>query len=107
MSRSELIRKQKQEFSEIYTQCLGAKDFETEYKLTDKVFKFKLVSDLLMIYTDFYKIYVPPTMIGVLLSYTHLLGHKGIARMLSDLESYYFENMYTITKNFINNKTQF
>ena len=40
-------------------------------------------------------------MVGMLLSYTHLLGHKGITRMLSDLESYYFENMYTVTKNFI------
>ena len=101
LSRSEIIRNQKQEFSNIYTQCLAAKDFETECKITDKVFKFKLVSDLLMIYTDFYKIYVPPTMVGMLLSYTHLLGHKGITRMLSDLESYYFENMYTVTKNFI------
>ena len=40
-------------------------------------------------------------MVALLLSYTHLLGHKGITRMLSDLESYYFENIYTITKNFI------
>ena len=63
--------------------------------------KFKLVSDLLMIDKNFYKIFVPPSIIGVLLSYTHLLGHKGLNRMIADLQSYYFANMNTVTKNFI------
>ena len=40
-------------------------------------------------------------MIGLLLSYTHLLGHKGLTRMLANLEPYYFPTMYTVTKNFI------
>ena len=40
-------------------------------------------------------------MIGCLLSYTHLLGHKGIVRMIADMQSYYFEKMYTVTKDFV------
>ena len=40
-------------------------------------------------------------MVGVLLSYTHLLGHKGLTRMLADLQSYSFKNKYTVTKDFI------
>jgi hypothetical protein len=60
-----------------------------------------LVNDLLMIYNDFYKIYLPTCMIGLLLSFTHLLGHKGITRMMCDMESYYFDKKYTITKRFI------
>ena len=38
---------------------------------------------------------------GPLLAYTHLLGHKGLQKMLKDLDSYYFENMYTIVKTFV------
>ncbi len=63
--------------------------------------KFKLISDLLMIEADFFKIFVPPSLIGTLLSYTHLLGHKGLNRMLADLKSYYFPHMNTVTRNFI------
>ncbi len=38
---------------------------------------------------------------GHLLSYTHLLGHKGTVRMIGDLQSYYFEKMYTLTKELV------
>ncbi len=60
--------------------------------------KYKLVSDLLMVDKDFYKILVPPSMVGLLLAHTHLLGHKGLTRMLSDLQSYWFPTMNTLVK---------
>ena len=62
---------------------------------------YKLVMDLLMVKITDFKIYIPPTLIGPLLAYTHLLGHKGLAKMLKDLNSYYFDNLHTVTKNFI------
>ena len=63
--------------------------------------KYKLVSDLLMVNVNFYKILLPPSMIGLLLSFTHLLGHKGVSKMMADLESYYFETKYSIVKRFV------
>jgi hypothetical protein len=100
-SRAAIISAQKQEFEKIYTLCLASKDFTLDIDLPTITHKYKLVSDLLMIYEDYYKIYVPNSLIGILLSYTHLLGHKGLNRMLADMQSYYFENMYTVTSNFI------
>jgi len=44
---------------------------------------------------------LPPSMIGLLLSFTHLLGHKGVSKMMADLESYYFETKYSIVKRFV------
>jgi hypothetical protein len=101
LSRSEIIKEQKKEFENIYTSCLGGTDFEfiDEHSLNKT--KYKLVNDLLMIYSGFYKIYLPTCMIGLLLSFTHLLGHKGLNRMMCDMESYYFEKKYTICKRFI------
>ncbi len=94
-------KEQKKEFENIYTSCLGGTDFEfiDEHSLNKT--KYKLVNDLLMIYSGFYKIYLPTCMIGLLLSFTHLLGHKGLNRMMCDMESYYFEKKYTICKRFI------
>ena len=48
-----------------------------------------------------FKILVPDSMIGLLLSYTHLLGHLGVNKMLNNLPSYYFQNMYTTVKKFV------
>jgi len=101
LTRASIIEAQKNEFNEIYTLCLAAPEFILDADPPKVPHKFRLVSDLLMIYQDFYKIYVPPSIIGILLSYTHLLGHKGIGRMMADLQSYYFENMYTVTSSFI------
>ena len=47
------------------------------------------------------RINIPPSLIGNLLSYTHLLGHKGTVRMIGDLQSYYFEKMYTLTEELV------
>ena len=59
------------------------------------------MNDLLIVKSSDFKIMVPPTLIGPLLAYTHLLGHKGMQKMMNDLNSYYFENMYSIVKNFV------
>ena len=98
---TEIIKRQKREFYEIYTACLAAENFEITKQIGKDNVKFKLVSDLLMIYKDYYKIYVPPSLIGILLSLKHLFGHKGLTRMLAELQSYYFENMHSVTKQFI------
>ena len=97
LSRSEIIRFQKSELSDIYLKCLASDDF----LYTEGEKDYKLVMDLLMIKINDFKIYIPPTLIGPLLAYTHLLGHKGLAKMLKDLESFYFDNLHTVTKNFI------
>lgn len=102
LTRARIIEAQKREFAEIYETCLAAPNFEAEMPGVLEVNnKYKLVSDLLMIDKDFHKILVPPSMRGILLSYTHLLGHKGLNRMIADLQSYYFPKMNTITKQFI------
>jgi transposase InsO family protein len=101
LSRSEIIRFQKQEFANIYTACLAGENFEYIDENSPEQTAYKLVSDLLMIDKDFYKILFPTKLIGLLLSYTHLLGHKGLLRMLSDLESYHFENKNTVVKRFV------
>ena len=97
LARSEIIKFQKKEFENIYLKCLASHDFEhTEDEKT-----YKLVMDLLMVKVEGFKIMIPPTLVGPLLAYTHLLGHKGLQKMLRDLDSYYFENMYTIVKTFV------
>jgi len=102
LSRSNIIDFQKREFTKIYETCLASPNFEATIKdANNQERHYKLVSDLLMIKTDFYKILVPPSLVGALLSFTHLLGHKGLARMLADLKSYYFPNFNTIIRNFI------
>jgi hypothetical protein len=47
------------------------------------------------------RIMVPPSMVGVLLSHSHLYGHKGLPRMLANLDGYYFKSKYSITRKFI------
>ena len=103
LSRSEYVKNQKLEFQSIYSACLAAKNFEFIQEHSAKNEHFKLISDLLMIFKDnSYKIYVPPSMVGLLLSQKHLIGHKGLTRMLADLESYFFDSKYTVTRNFVN-----
>ena len=100
LSRANIIMQQKKEFSKIYSQCLASDNFEY---LTneDPPTKYKLINNLLMIEKEFYKIYIPDSMVGLLLSHTHLLGHSGLQRMLLDMDSYYFPKMYTVTQHFI------
>jgi hypothetical protein len=101
LSRAEIIRNQKREFQNIYTQCLAGENFEYVDEHNRGNLRYKLVSDLLMVNVNFYKILLPPSMIGLLLSFTHLLGHKGVSKMMADLESYCFETKYSIVKRFV------
>ena len=100
LSRANIIMRQKKEFSQIYSNCLAGENFEYE-SADDPPTKYKLVNNLLMVEKDYYKILVPDSMIGLLLSHTHLLGHSGLQRMLLDMDSYWFPRMYTITQSFI------
>jgi hypothetical protein len=100
LSRANIIIRQKKEFSQIYSNCLAGENFEYE-STENPPTKYKLVANLLMVEKDYYKILVPESMIGLLLSHTHLLGHSGLQRMLLDMDSYWFPKMYTLTQNFI------
>ena len=104
LSRANIINAQKKEFVEVYTKCLASENFE----YTEKNAKpnatpvtYKLVFNLLMVNRGHYRIMLPPSLIGVLLSLTHLIGHQGLVRMLKDMQSYYFHNMSSITKRFV------
>jgi len=100
LSRANIIRAQKKEFNSIYTQCLASENFEFEDAKNNKTYR--LILDLLMIKdTDSFKIYIPPNLTGPLLSFTHLLGHQGLVKMIKNLESYYFEGKTVKIKNFI------
>ena len=97
LARSEIIKFQKKELENIYLKCLASNDFEyVEGENT-----YKLIMDLLMVKVDSFKIMVPPTLVGPLLAYTHLMGHKGLPKMIQDLSSYHFENLYSVTKSFV------
>jgi hypothetical protein len=87
--------------ADIYNACLRAKHFEYTHVEGEKKTKYKLMGDLLMIFKDDYKICVPPSMVGLLLSHHHLIAHKGLTRMLAELEPYHFKNKYSITKGFV------
>ena len=104
LSRANIIKMQKTELVEIYTKCLASENFEFIDKplLKNKEgTQYKLVFNLLMINKGHYRIMIPPSMVGQLLSLTHLLGHQGLKRMLADLQSYYFPNMSSVTKRFV------
>jgi len=99
-SRANIVKNQKSELSDIYEKCIASENFEYTDKDLDT--HYKLVTDLLMIKDkDNFKILMPKSLIGPLLSFTHLLGHQGIVKMTKNLESYYFENQYTVIRKFI------
>mgnify|MGYP003335260423 FL=1 len=100
LSRAEIIKRQKVELSDIYDQCLASDDFEYEEEASGT--KYKLLMDLLMIDNGRGKqIYIPDSLIGPLLSYTHLLGHQGRDKLWSNLHSYYFKNKYKSVQKFV------
>jgi hypothetical protein len=100
LSRSNIIKQQKIEFKEIYEKCLASNDFH--YKDPETNFECKLILDLMMIKDgDDLRIYVPNSLVGPLLSYTHLLGHLGVRKMLQNLFNYHFDTKYTTLKNFV------
>ena len=97
LARSEFIKYQKKEFEDLYLNCLASDNFT--FVSNEKTYR--LLNDLLIVANGDFKIMVPPTLIGPLLAYTHLLGHKGLPKMLQDLAPYHFENLYSITKSFV------
>jgi len=100
LSRANIISAQKSELSDIYNKCLASENFS--YRESDTEQEYILNLDLLMVKEkDILKIFVPPSLVGPLLSYTHLLGHQGTNKMLHNLQSYYFPNQYTITRRFV------
>jgi dUTPase len=101
LGRENIVINQKEEFKNIIENCLKNKSFE--YTTTgDKPKEYKLQIGLLLIkFHEEYKILLPKKLIGPLLAYTHLLGHIGVNKMLKNMNEYYFENMYSITKKFI------
>jgi Reverse transcriptase (RNA-dependent DNA polymerase)/RNase H-like domain found in reverse transcriptase/Integrase zinc binding domain len=100
LSRANIIKQQKLEFKDIYEKCIASENFA--YKDADSNLEFQLILDLLMVRDgEDLKIYIPKSLIGPLLSYTHLLGHLGVRKMLQNLNSYYFDTKYTTIKNFV------
>jgi hypothetical protein len=85
----------------LYTKCLSASNFEfTEQHVSDPV-TYKLFDGLLMVRKDGFKILVPPSLVGPLLAHYHLAGHKGVTRMMMELQNYYFVNMYSTVRSFV------
>jgi len=103
LTREKIIIAQKTELSEIYTKCLASADFSWQETLPNNQNGklYKLVFNLLMVHQGHFRIYLPPSMVGLLLSLTHLLGHLGHKRMLANLNPYYFPKMSSITKTFV------
>ena len=66
--------------------------------------KYQLLGgDLLTVITakNLPRIVVPPTLVGILLALTHLKGHPGTEKMIANMAGYYFDKMYTVTRNFV------
>jgi hypothetical protein len=100
LSRENFIKNQKTDLKIIYDKCLQAENFT--YTSEDNSSKYTLLLDLLMILEEeIWKIMVPRTLIGPLLAFIHLLGHMGTVKMLKNLDSYYYPNLYTIVRKFI------
>jgi transposase InsO family protein len=108
LSRESLIAAQREEFMEIIKQCQVMKNFQhkpidrdkddpTSYKLSNGL----LMADVGEGEKENLKILLPYALIGPMLAHIHLTGHKGINRMLLELEDYYFKNKYSLTRRFI------
>jgi len=86
---------------DIYNLCLASEDFCCSVLEGEKQRIYKLIDNLLVTIENIDKIVVPPSMIGILLAHSHLYGHNGLPRMLANLESYHFNQKYTIVRKFI------
>jgi len=101
LSRAEFVRNQRIEHTDIYNLCLSSENFECTIMEGEKQVIYRLTDNLLFTVQNIDKIVVPPSMVGVLLAHCHLYGHKGLPRMLANLESYHFDHKYTIVRKFI------
>jgi hypothetical protein len=77
LSRSEFVKNQRIEYTDIYNQSLAAENFESSIMDGEKQRIYKLVDNLLLTVRNIDQIVVPPSMIGALLAHCHLYGHKG------------------------------
>jgi hypothetical protein len=101
LSRENIIKEQRAQFKIIYDKCLASDNYEFVDTKNKETNTYKLMLNLLFINKEGFKILIPDSMIGLLLSYTHLLGHMGVVKMLANLGTYYFPNMYTTVKKFV------
>jgi len=102
LDRGSFITKQKEEYAELYSNCLRSPDFKfVQNQETKQESVYLLENDLLFIIEKTPKILVPPSMVGILVSYTHLIGHIGLKKMLKNLENYSFSQKYSKVKKFV------
>ena len=90
LSRSNIIKEQKIEFTYYINKCLASDEFTY---IRDQI-QYKLVNNLLMVCTKGHlAILVPEVLIGYLISYVHLKnGHAGLQGCLHNLSIYSFPN---------------
>ena len=100
LTREEFCSHQQREFKKVIQKCIESNNFE----FTDTDAKqYRLINGLLLIFHDNqWKIELPNSLVGLVLAYTHLLGHWGTEKTLKNLTIYHFEHMYTKTKRFVN-----
>ncbi len=100
ISREQILNAQMDEFEVLRNNCLKSDNFTYVNESTGN--EFKLIHNLLFIkHKNTFKIYLPKSMIGLLLAFTHLMGHWGVNKTLANLDGYYFQNMYKQVKKFI------
>ena len=90
LSRNNIIKEQKLEFTYYINKCLSSDDFTY---VRDKI-EYKLINNLLMVCTKGHMaILVPDSLIGYLIAYVHLKnGHTGLHGCLHNLSIYSFPN---------------
>ena len=101
LSRENFIKFQRAECTDLYNKCLASENFEHTVGEGNKQKTYKLEGALLLVKGEADRVLVPNTLVGPLLSHTHLHGHKGLNRMLANLESYFFPSKYTVARKFI------
>ena len=105
LTREGLIKAQRSEFKEICNKCLKAENYQYTPDLVERgnPMSYKMENGLLTAEENEnnFKIYLPSKLIGPMLAHMHLIGHKGLSRMMTELEPYYFKNKYSVTRKFI------
>ena len=99
LSRTNIIKEQRVEFSYYINKCLISDHFTYE---KDKV-QYKLVNNLLMVSSHGHMaILVPESLVGYLIAYVHLKnGHAGLHGCLHNLSIYSFPNKKARVNDFL------
>jgi Reverse transcriptase (RNA-dependent DNA polymerase)/RNase H-like domain found in reverse transcriptase/Integrase zinc binding domain len=104
LSRENIIEQQHLQFAPIIEKCLENEDFTYNDENDEKQhISYKMILSLLLININEkdWKIYIPDSMIGLLLAYTHMIGHWSTNKMIKNLQEYHFNNMYSTVKRFV------